>query len=145
MNAIVLAVCGAGVGAGLLIIIRALQPRAIPLQRLALILDRPGVAVAQLTVEPEGHAGVRGAQRHLSAIGLAVMRVVGAAERPKLVDQLRVLDKPLERHAYEKTSPEPPDRCSRCSRSLRSTPPGRRRSSGLSLRRRLAQPGSSTS
>ncbi|MEZ5265168.1 MAG: type II secretion system F family protein [Acidimicrobiales bacterium] len=103
MNAIVLAVCGAGVGAGLLIIIRALQPRAIPLQRLALILDRPGVAVAQLTVEPEGHAGVRGAQRHLSAIGLAVMRVVGAAERPKLVDQLRVLDKPLERHAYEKT------------------------------------------
>jgi Flp pilus assembly protein TadB len=102
MNAVVIALFGAGVGAGLLIIVRAFQPRPVTLEASHAALDRTGVSVAALADPHDDTPGVTGLRRLFSVGGLHLMRIAGVADRPRLLDQLRVLDKPLERHAYEK-------------------------------------------
>jgi tight adherence protein C len=103
VNSIVIALLGAGIGIGLLLVVRAFQPRPIALGRVAAILDRPGVSVAAAHSErASGTAKLTEPQRRLGELGVAIMRMLGLADRPLLADQLRVLDKPLERHAYEK-------------------------------------------
>lgn len=102
MSALVIAACGAGIGAGLLLIVRALQPRPVALDRITLALDQPGVSVAALRSGELDEPELSGIQAALAAGGLAVMRMVGMADRPKLTEALRVLDKSIERHAYEK-------------------------------------------
>ena len=102
MNAVVVALFGVGIGAGVLLIVRAFQPRPIALHRLAAILDRPGVAVSAIGVGDDGADSLRGVGSLMARGGLTVMRTLGLADRPKLREQLRVLDKSIERHAYEK-------------------------------------------
>jgi tight adherence protein C len=102
MNAIVVALFGVGIGAGVLLIVRAFQPRPIALHRLAAILDRPGVAVSAIGVGDDGADSLRGVWSLMARGGLTVMSTLGLADRPKLREQLRVLDKSIERHAYEK-------------------------------------------
>ena len=102
MNALVIAVFGAGIGAGILLVMRALQPRPVPLARVAAMLDRPGTSVTAARTEQAGGVGLTEPQRRLGQLGIAIMGTLGVADRPLLADQLRVLDKPLERHAYEK-------------------------------------------
>lgn len=99
MSFIVMAVLGGGIGCGLWITARALQPRPLPLAEIAAILDRPGRPFnAPAETEPQLSA----LQSVLAGLGQTAMRALGLADRPKLADQLRVLDKTLERHAYEK-------------------------------------------
>jgi len=99
MTGIVMALLGAGVGVGVWTLTRALQPRPLPLNQLAAILDRQGVAV---NASPNDDEHLTSSQSLLANIGTAVMRSLGLTEKPALVDQLRVLDKSMERHAYEK-------------------------------------------
>lgn len=102
MSSLVVAFLGAGIGAGLLVILRALQPRPIPLDRVTGALDRPGVSIAARRSGELDAPELSGVQATLGAAGLALMRMVGMADRQKLTDALRVLDKSPERHAYEK-------------------------------------------
>lgn len=101
MSALAAGVCGAGIGAGLWLIVRGIRPRPIPLARQLAALDRPGTSIAA-TQQQEGEARLTGARRALAHAGLGVMGLLGLADKPKLADQLRVLNKPLARHAYEK-------------------------------------------
>ena len=94
-----MALLGAGIGVGAWMLTRALQPRPLPLSQLAAILDRQGVAV---NATPNDDDDLAGPQSLLANIGTTVMRSLGLTEKPALVDQLRVLDKSMERHAYEK-------------------------------------------
>ncbi len=99
MTGIVMAFLGAGIGLGLLMLTRALQPRPLPLDQLAAVLDRQGVAI---NATPDDDERLTGGQSLLANMGTAVMRSLGFTEKLALVDQLRVLDKSMERHAYEK-------------------------------------------
>lgn len=99
MTGIVMALLGAGIGVGAWMLTRALQPRPLPLSQLAAILDRQGVAV---NATPSDDDDLAGPQSLLANIGTTVMQSLGLTEKPALVDQLRVLDKSMERHAYEK-------------------------------------------
>lgn len=99
MTGIVMALLGAGIGVGVWVLARALQPRPLPLSNLAAILDRQGVAV---NATPDDDDDLAGPQSLLANMGTTVMRSLGLTEKPALVDQLRVLDKSMERHAYEK-------------------------------------------
>lgn len=100
MTAIVMALLGAGAGGGLWIIVRSLQPRPLPLDQLALLLDRTGIPVSAEPVDDDRE--LSGGQSTLARIGTSIMELLGVADRPALVDQLRVLEKSPERHAYEK-------------------------------------------
>ncbi|MEZ5278960.1 MAG: type II secretion system F family protein [Acidimicrobiales bacterium] len=102
MTVLVLAMLGAGIGIGLLLVINGLQLRPVPLDQIATTLDRPGVSVAALRSGELDEPDLTGIQSSLGAAGLGVMRMLGMAERPKTIEALRVLDKTIERHAYEK-------------------------------------------
>lgn len=94
---------GAGIGGGLLLVVRALQPRPVPLDQLVALLDRPGLPVTATSAQAsDAGSALRGPQRILGRVGVGLLGALGIAERPALVEQLRVLNKPLERHAYEK-------------------------------------------
>ena len=102
MSALVIASLGAGIGAGLLLILRGLRPRPVPLDRTALALDRPGNSIAALRSGDLDEPELIGAKALLGSIGVTLMRLIGVADRPKLTEALRVLDRSIERHAYEK-------------------------------------------
>jgi Flp pilus assembly protein TadB len=87
-------------GAGVLLVLRGLRPRTVGLDTSLAALDRPGVSVANLaaTERPD----LTPPQRLLATGGLNLMTLSGMTGKAKLIDQLRVLDKPIERHAYEK-------------------------------------------
>ena len=98
MSAIVIGIFGAGVGLGLFIILRSFQTRPVPLTDLAGILDSVGRPVNAPVEEPT----LTKSQSSLGAGGLALMTLIGRSNSDRLADQLRVLDKPMDRHAYEK-------------------------------------------
>ena len=98
MNALAVALCGAGVGVGVLIIGRALAERPVPLGQVAALLDRPGAAIGNPSV-PTEPGGVRS---RLGTIGIGVMAALGLRRSQSLEEKLRALDKPMVRHAYEK-------------------------------------------
>ncbi|MDY7106815.1 MAG: type II secretion system F family protein [Actinomycetota bacterium] len=102
MSALLVGALGAGAGAGLLLIIRGLRPRTVSLDRVAAALDRPGTSIAALRAGELDEPALAGVRATIGAAGLAVMRLAGMADRPKLTEALRVLDRPIERHAYEK-------------------------------------------
>lgn len=97
-NAAIAAILGAGVGAGVLLIVRALTARPTPIPVAVAALGRPGRAVSQLAEATE-QAGL--AER-LGRSASRAMALVGIGDSAALAEQLRVLNKPLERHAYEK-------------------------------------------
>jgi Flp pilus assembly protein TadB len=98
MTSIVMILLGAGVGLGAWMALRSLQPRPIPLSQVTVILDGPGVAVGTTADDAQLAAG----QSLLASIGSTLMQAIGQADKPSLAEQLRVLDKTMERHAYEK-------------------------------------------
>ncbi|MCB0994224.1 MAG: type II secretion system F family protein [Acidimicrobiales bacterium] len=91
------ALIGAGLGAGCLLIIRALRPRPMPLAVAIRALDQPGRSVS--TPLAPAHDDLR---QRLGRSSARVMGALGLAESGALAEQLRALDKPIERHAYEK-------------------------------------------
>jgi len=89
---------GAGLGAGVLIFIRGLKPRPTPLSIAIGALDRPGLSMGARTNAPPEV----GLAHRIGRSGARVMASLGLADSEALAEQLRVLDKPVERHAYEK-------------------------------------------
>jgi len=99
MTAFVMAFLGGGVGVGLWVVVRSFQPRPVPLGQVAAMLDRQGTSINTVRVD---EADLSDGQSLLARLGVAIMGSLGIDSRPKLVDQLRILDKSMERHAYEK-------------------------------------------
>jgi Flp pilus assembly protein TadB len=95
MTTLIMVVLGAGIGAGVLLCIRALTPRPVPIDSLLARLDRPGHAIAEPVrpnEAPSEHLG-RVARRTLEAAGLNL----GANRH-----DLELVDRTTERHALDK-------------------------------------------
>jgi len=100
-NTLTAMLLSAGVGAGIWIIIRALRPRSVPLAVVIRSTQRPGTAVTAAPVDDTDWLSTS-LHQHLGRIGTRLMTLVGIGESEALNEQLRILDKPIERHAYEK-------------------------------------------
>ncbi|MEM7093710.1 MAG: type II secretion system F family protein [Actinomycetota bacterium] len=95
-GALMMMMVAAGVGFGVWTVGRALRPRATPLATTLRSVRQPGVSI--LEREPASNDRVTG-------IGQAASRILttlGLGENEALAAQLRILDKPPERHAFEK-------------------------------------------
>ncbi len=93
----------AGLGVGLFVLLRGLRRRPVDLAVLVAERDRARSttwAVPELTRNPPDDLGP--VQRYLSRPGLRLLETLGLSDRGLLRQQLRILDKSLERHAYEK-------------------------------------------
>lgn len=102
MTAVIGALLGAGIGLGFILIGRGLQVRPVPLDAQLAALDRTGISIAARDaglIDTNRTDGLRGT---FGRLGLAMMGSLGVANRDKVAEQLRVLDKAIERHAYEK-------------------------------------------
>ena len=98
-NTFVAMLLGAGIGVGIWIILRALQPRPLPLATAIRSTQRPGRPVT--AVSARDGAG-RDLPQTLGRAGSRLMSAFGIGQSEALNAQLRILDKPVERHAYEK-------------------------------------------
>lgn len=104
MNAAVAVLLGGGVGFGFLMTVRALQTTPVPLAEIVSTLERPGRSLADSARAEGGDDGVMtGWQHRLSGIGVRVIESAGFVDVSVLKSQLRVLDRSIEQHAYEKT------------------------------------------
>ena len=92
------ALIGAGLGAGILLTLRALKPRPAPLAIAIGLLDKPGRPMSMTN----GAAPTSGFAQRIGHSGMQVMASLGLGNSEALAEQLRILDKPIERHAYEK-------------------------------------------
>ena len=103
MNAAIAVLFGGGVGVGFLMIVRALQARPVPLAEIAGTLERPGLNLVHLARgELYDYQVMTGWQRRLGRVGVRLIESLGFVDVGVLKEQLRVLDKSIERHAYEK-------------------------------------------
>ena len=100
-NTFVFMALAAGVGCGVWLIIRALQPRPTPLGVSIDATQRPGVSVAARSVVDHDSQPSQ-IQQRFGRGGARLMALLGLGESAVLREQLRILDKPIERHAYEK-------------------------------------------
>lgn len=97
-GAVTMMLLGAGIGGGVWLVAAGLRPRPIPLAVRIDAIDRPGRSVAESAVT------VLETDRR-SNIGRASVRILGAVgigDNQILNERLRILDKSIERHAYEK-------------------------------------------
>ncbi len=91
----------AGVGLGLFLLLRGLRRKPVELSTAVEALgSQRRTSVGSLVREPEDP--LSGLQIYLSRPGMRLLEGFGLADQGVLEDQLRVLDKSLERHAYEK-------------------------------------------
>ena len=101
MTAAIAAVLGGGVGLGFLLIVRALQAKPIPLADVVAALDRPRLSITDLAkAQPDDV--MTSWQRRLGRLGVRIIESLGFVDAGVLKERLRVLDKSIERHAYEK-------------------------------------------
>lgn len=98
MNAAISVILGCGIATGLLIVARAVQAKPTPLAATIARLDRPG----NLNHVGNDALALTGWQRNFGRIGIRTIEAIGFIDAGVLREQLRVLDKTLERHAYEK-------------------------------------------
>ncbi len=98
MNDLLTAVAiASGIGFGFFIILRGLRRKPVNLA-VAAAPSRYRSALGEQRVQAE----LSGLQRQLSDFGLRGLEVFGAKGRSELEEKLRVLDKTVEQHAYEK-------------------------------------------
>ena len=98
MNApLAAALIGAGIGTGCLLVLRAIRPRPTPIAAALSALDQPGRPIS--TPTESNNADLRG---RLGSSSARLMASLGLADNSVIAEQLRILDKPMERHAYEK-------------------------------------------
>ncbi len=89
---------GAGIGGGVWLVFAGLRPRPVPLAVRLQSIQQTGLSVAE-SLEPAVDSDRR------SALGRGALRLLaatGLGERTVLNERLRILDKSMERHAYEK-------------------------------------------
>ncbi len=94
----------AGLGFGLFVMLRGLRRRPVDLA--AVMAERELARAATVWSVPElqrrAPDDLGRVQRYLSRPGLRALETLGLADRGLLQEQLRVLDKSIARHAYEK-------------------------------------------
>lgn len=101
MNGLIFAlVLSSGLGAGVVVCLRALRPRPTPLAVTIEALDGPARRIGDAS--PTEATEVRW-QHTLGRAGMRLVDAFGIGNQAQLRNQLRILDKPIERHAYEKT------------------------------------------
>ncbi len=101
MNPLIVALLlSGGLGYGVAVCVRALRPRPVPLAVAIAALDGPARRAGH-HANTSATAG-NGWRQPLASLGLRVLNAFGLGTRTELTRQLRVLDKPIERHAYEK-------------------------------------------
>lgn len=100
-NTFVFMLFSAGVGLGICLLARTFHPRPIPIGTAIRATQRPGRAFDATAIEsfeqPPNHL-----QRRLGRAGSRLMALLGLGESEVLREQLRILDKPIEQHGYEK-------------------------------------------
>lgn len=102
-NTMIVMLLGAGVGSGVLLIIRAIQPRPTPLLVTLRAVREPGRGMGTGVPRAEADGWLSSPlHRRVARLATRLMASVGFGESEALKEQLRVLDKPIERHAYEK-------------------------------------------
>jgi tight adherence protein C len=89
---------GAGMGLGVWVVVHGLHRRPLSLGELVAALDRPGVAVTD-TVAGRSRPGVRDRLGH---VGVRILESLTFVDLGVVRRDLRVLDKTLETHAFEK-------------------------------------------
>lgn len=92
---------GGGIGAGLWIVVRAFQPRPIPLAIAIRSTQQPGTPLTAPPTE-SGEWLARSWHVRLGRAGTRFLSLLGLGESEVLSEQLRILNKPIERHAFEK-------------------------------------------
>ena len=88
-----------GLGCGVALCLRAIRPRPTPLAVTVAALDGPPRRIGTAAVGGPTDAKW---QRSLSRAGMRLVDAFGIGKQAQLRNQLRILDKPIERHAYEK-------------------------------------------
>ena len=101
MSAILAIVVGLSFGTGLVLVASGLRTRPTPLRELDAVLGRPGASVAagaapSVLASPHGDLRAR-----IGRKGSGVVTKLGM-DVGKLSARLRILDKPVEQHVYEK-------------------------------------------
>ena len=103
MNAAIAVLLGGGVGFGFVMVMRALESRPVPLADIVATLERPGLNLVDLAkTDPADYQVMTSWQRRLGRFGIRLIESLGFIDGGVLKEQLRVLDKSIERHAYEK-------------------------------------------
>ena len=98
MTLLAVMAAGAGIGFGILLLVRALNPRPIPLARALTDLERPRFTPPESdTVTPAG-----GSADRLGKAAIRFFEATGLVDLGGLRHRLRAVGKPIERHAYEK-------------------------------------------
>ncbi len=94
----------AGLGFGLFVILRGLRRRPVDLAAVMAEREEARAATVWSVAELQRRApdDLGPVQRYLSRPGLRLLETLGMADRGLLQEQLRVLDKSIARHAYEK-------------------------------------------
>lgn len=98
---LVATVLAAGIGLGLFFFLHGLRRRPRDLAATVQSLQSPARAPATTLVRQPDQQ-LTSVQRYLARPGLRLLESFGVAEFGLLEEQLRILDKSLERHAYEK-------------------------------------------
>lgn len=96
-------VLGGGIGIGLLVVLTGLRPKRPGLAQVAASLEHPrNSLVERAQGAPVGDQDLSGWQRPLGRLGVRLIDSVSFMNVGTLHGRLRVLDKTIERHAYEK-------------------------------------------
>ncbi|MGI9614601.1 MAG: type II secretion system F family protein [Acidimicrobiales bacterium] len=105
MNAVLAALLGALMGLGLYVIVRAVfRSRTAELATVSHNLAGRGVAISTAGQDPDPRTRqpLTGFQGLLGRAGVRILEAVGFTDVGRLNDKLRVLDRSVEQHAYEK-------------------------------------------
>ena len=105
MNAVLAVVLGAIAGLGAFIIVRALfRSRTADLATVGTSIMGRGVPVSVAGADPDPRRSqpLTGVQGLLGRVGVRLLEAVGFTDVGRLNDKLRVLDRTVEQHAYEK-------------------------------------------
>ncbi len=97
MTRFVIALLGGGVGIGLMILVRAFRNRNTDLEVLAGTLTSSGRSVAQLDQPDDGSTG-----RTSKSWSVGLLNSFGVGDLELTRSRLRVVDKSIEQHAFEK-------------------------------------------
>lgn len=101
MSAILAVVLGLSFGAGLVLVASGLRPRPTPLRQLDVGLARSGTSVAAGVARSDLDRRHRDLRSRIGSVGADVIARLGV-DVGQLRIGLRVLDKPVEQHVYEK-------------------------------------------
>lgn len=103
MNLAVAVILGAGIGLGFVMLASAARSKPTPLAEVVARLDRLQPSIAELAKAPAvGYGELATWQQRLGRLGIRSIESLGFIDVGILRERLRILDKSMERHAYEK-------------------------------------------